>query len=134
MKKWPKRREFLSYYMLYKYFGSKNSANLGEIIDVLTVLTGSRNLARRVARILVRQGFLKREKPFVYTVVDIDDLLSRALGYYIAGRFRRRGIDAEYDEKSNTLIIDSDECEKVKNMLTRIGFNVRCEKSVTVHR
>jgi len=129
VKRWPKRREFLAYYMLLLY--AKNNSleeiNAGEAIDVLYLLTGSKRLASRLLRSLVRQGYLERVRPLVYKVRDLDDILRKALGHYLANRFKRRGIDAYYDEASAAIMLsDSRVCKELDNVIGRLGFKIKC--------
>jgi len=130
LKRWPKRREFLAYYMLLVYSKRKSleTINAGEAADVLYLLTGSRRLAQRLLRTLVRQGYLKRVQPLVYSVRDLDEVLGDALGHYIASRLRRRGIEASYDPRRRLITVRDDaiECDKMNKMFRDLGYGVEC--------
>ena len=130
LKRWPKRREFLAYYMLLVYSKRKSleTINAGEAADVLYLLTGSRRLAQRLLRTLVRQGYLKRVQPLVYSVRDLDEVLGDALGHYIASRLRRRGIEASYDPHRRLITVRDDaiECDKMNKMFRDLGYGVEC--------
>ncbi len=128
-KRWPKRREFLAYYMLLLYAKNNNleEINAGEAIDVLYLLTGSKRLASRLLRALVRQGYLERVRPLVYRVKDIDSVLGRALGHYLANRLKRRGIDAYYDEANIAIVLsDNNACAELSGVIESLGFRIKC--------
>ena len=92
IKRWPKRREFLAYYTLWRAFGTREF-NLGEAVDILKPYMGGR-VAERLVKRLVKQGFLERVKPMVYRARDLVALLDEATAIYFAGRLRRRGYEA----------------------------------------
>ncbi len=96
-RRWPRRREFLSYYMLYRFLKGR-VFDLGEAVDLLAPMLGGRRLAVRMVKRLVRQGFLERVEPLRYRVRDIDELLTNALLVYLASRLRRRGFRVEVRE------------------------------------
>ncbi|KSW11766.1 hypothetical protein CF15_02865 [Pyrodictium occultum] len=134
MRRWPKRREFLAYYLLLKYAGESGSKdtciNAGEAVDVLTVLTGSKRLARSLLRQLVRKGFLQRARPMVYCIRSLEELLDEALTRYIAGRLRRRGVEAEVKTASGSkpaiLVMDREYCRKLAQIIPRSGLELEC--------
>jgi len=96
-KRWPKRREFLSYYALYKTFKDREF-NLGEAVDLLAPLLGSRRVATRLVKRLVKQGFLERVAPLQYRAKPLEQLLEQAMLEYFASRLRRRGFDAQIQD------------------------------------
>lgn len=96
-KRWPKRREFLSYYALYKTFRDREF-NLGEAVDLLTPLLGSRRVATRLVKRLVKQGFLERVAPLLYRARPLEHLLEQAMLEYFASRLRRRGYDTQVQD------------------------------------
>jgi len=96
-KRWPKRREFLSYYVLYRAFGDK-VFNLGEAVDLLAPLLGSKRVATRLVKRLVKQGFLERVAPLSYRARPLEQLLEQAMLEYFASRLRRRGLNAHVQD------------------------------------
>ena len=135
IKRWPKRREFLAYYLLLKYAKAKKARqngddgciNAGEAIDVLRVFTGSKKLAISLLRQLVKRGFLARKASLIYCPRDIAELLDEALVYYLAGRLRRRGVKAVVEGTSNVLLLDKNSCDDgVAEILAKIGLRVQC--------
>ncbi len=96
LKRWPKRREFLAYYTLWRAFGTREF-NLGEAVEMLRPYMGGR-VAERLVKRLVKQGFLERVKPMVYRARDLVELLDEAAAVYFAGRLRRRGYEAYADD------------------------------------
>ncbi len=92
--RWPRKREFLFYYLLYRYFG-QHEFNVGDAIDLLRIFTGSKKVARRIVKRLVKQGFLQRIKPGVYRAKDLDALLDEMLWQYLGSRLARRGLSEE---------------------------------------
>lgn len=93
-RRWPRRREFLAYYMLYRFMGDR-VFDLGEAVDLLAPMLGGKRLAARMVKRLVRQGFLERVEPLRYRARSIDELLLDALLHYMASRLRRRGYRVE---------------------------------------
>ncbi len=106
IKRWPKRREFLTYYTLLRAFGDREF-NLGEAVELLRPYMGGR-VAERLVRRLVKQGFLERIRPLVYRAKPLEELLDEAAAVYFAGRLRRRGFEA-YAENGRIIIIDAPE-------------------------
>lgn len=102
-KRWPKRREFLSYYALYKVFKDK-VFNLGEAVDLLTPLLGSKRVATRLVKRLVKQGFLERVAPLSYRAKPLEQLLEQATLEYFASRLRRRGLNA-YIQDNHIIVL-----------------------------
>ncbi|ABM79906.1 hypothetical protein Hbut_0028 [Hyperthermus butylicus DSM 5456] len=121
LKRWPKRREFLLYYLLVLYSKAtgKKCMNRGEYVELLAPVAGSKNLASRIVKILVRQGFLERVKPLVYCVKPLDEVLGVTLVNYVAGRLRRKGINVNVEDRK--LVVAGEECEKLK-VLMNIGI------------
>lgn len=102
-KRWPKRREFLSYYALYKVFKDK-VFNLGEAVDLLTPLLGSKRVTTRLVKRLVKQGFLERVAPLSYRAKPLEQLLEQATLEYFASRLRRRGLNA-YVQDNHIIVL-----------------------------
>ena len=101
IKRWPKRREFLAYYTLWRAFGEREF-NLGEAVDILRPYMGGR-VAERLVKRLVKQGFLVRVRPLVYKARSLTELLDEATAVYFAGRLRRRGFEA-YAENGRIIV------------------------------
>jgi hypothetical protein len=97
IKRWPRRREFLSYYLLWRTYG-ENPFNLGEAVELLAPVLGSRNVASRLVRRLVKQGFLVRIAPMTYRARRLTELLDEALAVYVAKRLRRQGVEAKAEK------------------------------------
>ena len=104
IKRWPRRRELLSYYLLLRAFGEREF-NLGEAVEVLEPVIGSRRVASRLVKRLVKQGFLVRVRPLVYRARPLEELLDEALAVYVAKRLRRRGFEA-YAEGGRVVVED----------------------------
>ncbi len=104
IKRWPKRREFLAYYTLWRAFGEREF-NLGEAVDILKPYMGGR-VAERLVKRLVKQGFLERVKPLVYRAKPLTRLLDEATAIYFAGRLRRRGFEA-YAEDGRIIVVNA---------------------------
>jgi len=136
IKRWPGRREFLAYYLLLKYAkarGTKKAEdnlciNAGEAIEILNVFTGSKRLSSSLLKQLVKRGFLERRKPLVYCIKEIDTLLDEALIHYLAGRLRRRGIEATVsrDHRRYIVVFGKDSCSEIVEKASRIGIEVKC--------
>lgn len=127
--RWLKRREFLSYYALHRILG-RRCANLGEIIDVLAPLLGGKRAASRMARMLARLGLLRRCAPLSYEPVDLREYLDRLLLLYLAGRLRRRGLEAAYDEARDVLAVkavDQELCYKLEAVTRPLGARLDCK-------
>ena len=106
IKRWPRRRELLSYYLLLRLFG-ESEFNLAEAVDVLAPLIGSKRVASRLVRRLVKQGFLVRVKPMTYRARRLEEVLDEAVRVYFTGRLRRRGC-AVYE--GGRLLVYCEEC------------------------
>ncbi|BES80756.1 hypothetical protein PABY_03230 [Pyrodictium abyssi] len=136
IKRWPRRREFLAYYLLLKYAKARSTGeseddlcvNAGEAIDLLNVLTGSKRLSSSLLKQLVKRGFLERRKALVYCIKEVDALLDEALVYYLAGRLRRRGIEATVsrDHGHRIVVFGRDSCSEIAEKASRIGIKVEC--------
>ncbi|MET1101757.1 MAG: hypothetical protein ABWW69_04690 [Pyrodictiaceae archaeon] len=90
IKRWPKRREFLVYYTLWRIFDDREF-NLGEAIELLAPFFESKKVLTRLIKRLVRQGFLERVEPLRYKAKDLLELLDEATAIYLAKRMKRRG-------------------------------------------
>ncbi len=115
IKRWPRRRELLTYYLLWRLYQTKEF-NLGEAVDVLAPLIGSRNVASRLVRRLVKQGFLERVRPLVYRAKPLEDVLGEAMVIYFRGRLKRRGCLEDED----TAVVECKRCgldERVSRLL-----------------
>lgn len=129
LKRWPKRRELLLYYILYRVAEERGNPHLnrGEVVELLRPVMGSKRLAEEMARRLVRQGFLERLAPMQYGVRSPDELLTEAATRYIAGRLRRRGLDAHLE--NGVLYVEGlegEECESLRKVVTALGLELRC--------
>ncbi len=102
IKRWPRRREMLAYYLLWRVYGGA-AFNLGEAVELLAPLLGSRNVATRLVKRLVKQGFLERVAPLTYRARALTELLDEALAVYFARRLRRQGVEA-YAEAGRVVI------------------------------
>jgi len=111
-KRWPQKRELLAYFTLYKYtvFKKKDALNLGEAIDVLRALVGSKRVAEDIVRTLARKGMLIRLRPALYRVVPLEELLRREAALYFASRLRRRGCNAKLEDKKLVVEEGSGSC------------------------
>ncbi|AEM39742.1 hypothetical protein Pyrfu_1889 [Pyrolobus fumarii 1A] len=114
IKRWPKRREFLAYYTLWRAFGDREF-NLGEAVEILKPYMGGR-VAERLVKRLVKQGFLVRIRPLVYRAKPLTQLLDEATAIYFAGRLRRRGYEA-YAENGKIIVADDAPLEACKHPL-----------------
>ncbi len=90
MRRWPKKREFLAYYLLYRSFGCSGDVNIGELLDRLKPYFG-RKVSASLIRRLTRLGFLDRRNPTDYRVACLEEVLDKYLDAYIEARKRRRG-------------------------------------------
>ena len=104
--------------------------NRGEYVDLLAPIVGSKNLALRMVRILVKQGFLERVKPLVYCVKPLDEVLGVALVNYVAKRLRRK--DFNVAVKDGKLIVTGELCEKLR-ALAEIGI-LQCSDSTELEQ
>ncbi len=120
IKRWPRRRELLAYYLLYKAFRDKEF-NLGDAVELLTPLLGSRNVATRLVKRLVKQGFLMRTAPLRYKVRGMEELFDEALAVYFAKRLRRMGYDARAE--GGRIVLES--CNKFPERLRRLLLDCR---------
>jgi hypothetical protein len=121
IKRWLKKREFMIYYMLGLYAKSKGEQcfNEGELLYVILPAIGSKRVARNIIRHLIRQGLLERKSPLYYCVRSFDEVFTRALAHYIAGRLRRRGIDCTVED--GKIIVSRDYCSLVEHLI-RLGI------------
>ncbi len=87
--RWVKKREFLSYYLLYKRF-STDKFNIGEAIDVLVrEFCMSRKSAFNVFRRIYKMGFIERIDKLVYRCLEPSDILDAYLRSYREKRLKR---------------------------------------------
>jgi hypothetical protein len=95
-KRWPRKREMLSYYILYRLARSRGQETIsyGEAVDALRAIFGSKKVADTVVRSLVKQRFLERLRPLLYRIRSPDEVLSEAAVGYIVSRLRKRGLEA----------------------------------------
>jgi len=123
-KRWPRKREFLSYYALYRVFRDR-VFNLGEAVDILAPLLGSKRIAAKLVKRLVKQGFLERTASLSYRAKPLEQLLEQAMLEYFAYRLRRRGFDVQVQD--NHIIVSCSTSEKLPE--THPLIKVReCEK------
>ena len=124
-KRWLKRREFLVYYMLWRSFG-EDCFNLGEAIDILRPVAGGKRLAERLVKMLVRHGLLERCRPLEYRAINPLSYLDREAAEYIAGRLRRKGVEAELLDGVLRVRVDSETCNQLRRLAERLGLGVEC--------
>ncbi len=129
LKRWPKRREMLLYYILHRVAEHRGDRRLnrGEVVEILRPIMGSKRLAEAMTRRLVRQGFLERLAPMLYRVRSPDELLTDAAARYVAGRLRRRGLDAHLE--NNVLAVEGlseEECSELRKVAEALGLVLQC--------
>ncbi len=129
LKRWPKRREMLLYYILHRVAEKRGSRvlNRGEVVELLRPVMGSKRLAEEMARRLVKQGFLERLAPMLYRVRSPDELLTEAAARYVAGRLRRRGLDSRLE--NGVLAVEGlsdEECSELRKVAEALGLELRC--------
>lgn len=125
-KRWPRKREFLAYYILYRYTRLKNtnSINYGEALQLLRSVLGSKKVADNVIRGLVKQGLLRRIRPLYYEVPDIYSILDEAAVGYIALRLRRRGIEAYVDEREKCIRVENGAGNELSEIVNSLGYSL----------
>lgn len=90
-KKWPKKREFITYYLIYKTYGCNKPVNIGHLIDLLVSVLGfNRKVSINMIKHLIRMGFLKREGQLLVTPLCLNVILNDYLDDYIRVRARRK--------------------------------------------
>ncbi|MCI4436247.1 MAG: hypothetical protein JHC33_05480 [Ignisphaera sp.] len=103
---WLSKREIAYYIILKKTFGN-NPFNLGEALDVLAFF-GSKRVARKVIKNLIKKGFLKKIDAFDYRIEDLENALNNILFEYIRQRayktMKSRGFKVAQNEKGEILI------------------------------
>ncbi|RLG83164.1 MAG: hypothetical protein DRO40_05530 [Thermoprotei archaeon] len=88
--RWLKKREFLSYYLIYKVYGSRNF-NIGEASDLLIQkFCCSRKVAYNIIKRLYKTGLLIKVDKAIYKCRDLHDALDSYLSTYILKRCRQR--------------------------------------------
>ena len=126
--RWLKKREFLAYYLLYRTYQGR-CTNLGELVDTLRPLLGGRRAATRMVKMLARLGLLRRCGPLSYEPLDLHEHLDELLLRYLAGRLRRRGLEASYDEEKHLLAIEEaveDLCRALEPLASVLGAKLEC--------
>jgi len=134
LKRWLARREFAIYYLLYRYSRSLGGPlNYGQALDIVRGVVGSRKVADSILRQLICRGLLRKTGNMSYTVVEPDVLFHKVLVYYIAGRLRRRGLEA-YVEDDRIVVrgetvnhAELSEIESLVPLLKKAGIEVRVE-------
>ncbi|GEM_PF-2500378 len=123
LRRWIKKRELMAYHILRRYVEvmGTNSINVGDAVEILRDVHGSKRVARNVLRSLIKKGLLVREKPHVYSVVPLTDMLDKIAVHYIAGRLRRRGLEVDVDEQNKVVIIEIGEADMPCESLRRLG-------------
>jgi hypothetical protein len=103
---WLSKREIAYYIILKKTFGN-NPFNLGEALDVLTFF-GSKRVARKVIKNLIKKGFLKKIGMIDYRIEDLENALNKLLFEYIRQRayktMKSRGFKVARNENGEILI------------------------------
>lgn len=101
--RWLKKREFITYYLLFRLFKGRE-VNIGEIIGVLSLFM-SRKTAFNIVRRLKHLGLLKRTNKVDYEVIDLQEYLDRIATVYLIQRLikkaRSSGIKVEVEFESN---------------------------------
>lgn len=100
-----RKREVAVYYLLYRMFGSR-CTNLGELLDVVRLVTGSRRLADAMVRRLARMGLMKRCGSLEYALVKPDVFMSNISLYYLLGRLRRIGVIVDYSVADGSGVVE----------------------------
>jgi len=134
LKRWLSRREFAIYYLLYMYSRSLGgSLNYGQALDIVRGVVGSRKVADSILRQLIRRGLLRKTGNMSYIVVEPDVLFHKVLVHYIAGRLRRRGLEAYVED--DRIVVRGEtvnhaglsEIESLVPLLKKAGIEVRVE-------
>ena len=87
--RWPKKREFLAYYLIYKEYGDKE-VNIGNVIDLLIKsFCVNRKTAINIIDHLARIGFVERTRPLYVRCLSLNDILDKILCSYIESRKKR---------------------------------------------
>jgi hypothetical protein len=94
MVRWFRKREFMFYYLIYKYLNSRgrDCANLGELLDLIEIPAGGKSIGRRIIKSLVRRGLLvMRGGDLGVCARDLKEVLDSKLRLYIKARVQRLG-------------------------------------------
>ncbi|RLG84117.1 MAG: hypothetical protein DRO40_02340 [Thermoprotei archaeon] len=87
--RWPKKREFLAYYLIYKVYGSGNF-NIGEASDLLIKeFCCNRKVAYNIIKRLYRMGFLIKVDKVIYKCRGLYEILDNYLSKYILKRCKQ---------------------------------------------
>jgi len=131
---WLSKRE-LAYYLLLLSKFRERAFNLGEALDMLTLL-GPKRVAIKVIKRLTKRGFLRREGSYVYSVAPPEESLTNLLIEYIAQRISRYlrsyGLDirAHVDKASRTIVVEAppELCKRIEALSGEL-IHVRCHEA-----
>ena len=87
--RWPRKREFLSYYMLSKKLGGCFVSFHDLVFLVSRQLNCSVKTAKSIVKRLVSLGFIKRENSLFY-IRPLDDVLGEYYVRFVSRRLRLR--------------------------------------------
>jgi ribosomal protein S8 len=132
---WISKRE-IAYYIILKEEFRDRIFNLGEAIDVL-VFFGSKKVAKKVIKNLVKKGFIKKVDDLNYKVEELEGTLKKLLYEYIRQRFykalKSRGYSVAVNKDGgNVIVICEDGVElELPVLLSRLGISiVKCKKGL----
>ncbi len=136
---WLSKREIAVYLLLEKAFRNR-TFNIGEALDILSIINPNKRMSLKIIKRLKAKGFLKAVDTFNYRVVDLETAFTNYLLEYIASRIVRimksRGIELKsYVKKQNGevhIVLKVDRCdEEIVKVLKRISevlemFEILC--------
>ena len=130
-KRWLRKRETIAYFLVLRYAKKKGEKciDLGEVVDILKPFMGSKRLADEMARRLIRLGLAERPRHLKLCPKPLDEFFEDLAASYIAGRMRRRGIEASADPVSRTISVEERECTETEKLAELIGYKVECVSS-----
>ena len=121
--RWPKKREFIMYYLIFRVFGCKK-VNIGNIIDILSPFLSRKN-AYRIIKGLKQLGLLRQIDKLTYEVVDLQEYLDRVAASYITQRLiktiKSSGASITVMKDDDKIIIKGPNVDKF-SVLTLIPF------------
>ena len=122
--RWPKKREFITYYLLFRLFKGKK-VNIGEIIGVLSIFM-SRKTAFNIVKRLRHLGLLKRTNKVDYEVTDLQEYLDRIATTYLMQRLVKRakssGLKVEVGFESNGKVSIKGLPSEILEAISKIPF------------
>jgi len=131
---WLSKRELAYYLLLLNRFRSE-PFNLGEALDLLTLL-GSKRIAIKIIKRLTKRGFLKRENHYTYRVVEPSESLTNLLIEYIAQRLARYmkssgvSVITSVDRTTRTILVEAppELCKRIELLSGEI-IHVHCREA-----